>query len=175
MKKPIDFNYHEERVISLEKFKEIITDPMRVLFEALRYEEDDIVREEIKHEIEEGLCADMKADELTELNVFEYLAIVDEDGCKEWRDDFINEMIDRVIDPQPDNQLITARRLLYDYINLPEDDIEIVVTACDLIQDKESKELLTEYVTLWKNDKKPLCCGIGELVETLYKEYPAGV
>lgn len=168
MKKAVEF-------ISLEKFKEIVTDPMRVLFEALRYEEDVQVREEIKHEIEEGLCAVMKADELTELNVFEYLEIIDDEYVAEWRNDWIDEIIDRFLDPQPENDLITARRLLYDYINLPPDDIEIVVTACDLIQDKESKELLTEYVTLWKNDKKPLCCGIGELVETLYKEYPARV
>jgi len=148
---------------------------MRVLFEALRYETDEDILKEILSEIEEGICADMKADEYTELKIFEYLAIVNDPDCKSWREDFINEMIDRVNNPQPDNDQITARRLLYDYINLPDDDLEILDNAYILIKNKKDKKIIAEYVKMYENDEKPDLDGIGEVISTLFNKYPAGI
>ena len=153
---------------TLKEFKEIITDPMRVLFEALRYETDKDILKEIVSEIEEAITADMKADELTELNLFEYLRIINDPDCSFWREDFINEMIDRVQNPQPDNDLITARRLLYDYINLPDDDLDIVVRAMELIKNKKDKKMLAEYIEMYNDDKNPQLDGIGNIIQNLY-------
>jgi len=161
--------------LTLEEFKNIVTNPYRVLFEALRYETDEDILKEIVQEIEEGVSADMKADELTELNIFEYLAIVNDPECKAWRNDFINEMIDRVEEPQPDNDLITARRLLYDYINLPDDGLEALDNAYILIKNKNYKKIIASYIEMWNNDKKPDLDGIGDIIHNLYVKYPAKV
>jgi len=160
---------------TLKELKEIVTDPMRVLFEALRYEEDKDILKAIVSDIEEGITANMKADELTELNIFEYLGIINDPDCKSWREDFINEMIDMVNDPQPDNDLITARRLLYDYINLPSDDIETLLTASGLIKNKKDKKIIGEYVSSYENDEKIDLDGLGEIILKLYHKFPARV
>lgn len=160
-----------EVIFTEEEFKEIITDPMRVLFEALRYETDKDSLEEIIDEIGNAISADMKADELTELNLFEYLKIVNDDGCKFWRNDFINEMIDRVNDPQPENDEIVARRMLYDYINLPDDDDGLVDSAMELLKNKKDKKTLQSYMNSEDGDLE----GIGNIVQKLYNKYPAMV
>ncbi len=160
---------------SLTKFKEIITDPMRVLFEALRYETDEDILNEIVNEIEDAVTANIKADELTELNIFEYLKIINDSECNFWRNDFINEMIDRVNNPQPEQNEITARRLIYDYINLPDDSYQILDKAYNLINSKSDKKLLKDYISMWNQGDKPDLCSLGEIITKLYKKYPATV
>jgi len=164
-----------EKTISMDEFKEIVTNPMRVLFEALRYEEDLDIQRELVSEIEEAVCADMKADEFTELKIFEYLGHVNEDGYQHWREDFINEMIDRVDNPEPENNEIKARRLLYDYLNLEDDDTGILEEAVELLPKKSDKKMVQGYLDMWYDDEKPDCDGLGSIVHNLYQKYPLKV
>jgi len=162
----------KKEFISMDKFKEIAIDPMRMLFENLRYETDKDILLEIVKEIEETIVADMRADEMTELNLFEYLAIVDDVYAKFWRNDIIDEMIDRYNNPKPEEKEIVARRLIYDYMNLPDDDTRIVEAAIENLSNKKDIKMLEEYVELYDSGKKPCLDGMGEILMKLKRKYP---
>lgn len=157
----------EKGFLTIDEFAEIVKDPMRILFESLRYEEDTDRRNEIVEKIEKEIVDSMEADDLTELRFFDYLKIINDPDCKEWREDFIDELLHRLKDTQPKDE-IKARRVLYDYINLPDDDLSLLDGVIDLLKLKKHKKIVEDFL---EDEDKDLD-GIGQVIHDLYVKYP---
>ncbi len=157
----------EKGFLTIDEFSEIVKDPMRILFESLRYEEDTDRRNEIVEKIEKEIVDSMEADDLTELRFFDYLKIINDPDCKEWREDFIDELLHRLKDTQPKDE-IKARRVLYDYINLPDDDLSLLDGVIDLLKLKKHKKIVEDFL----EDEDEDLDGIGQIIHDLYVKYP---
>ena len=161
----------KEETIPLSKFKEIIKDPIRILLERLRYDSgnggDDIIGE-LKERIRE--CDYDKR--YTVLNVFEYINMLNVSANVLYRNDFIDEIIDRIKNPKPKEKEIIAKRLLHDYLNLDGGDLGILDEALDLVKTKKDKKIIEDYLNDSDEDNDADCDGLGDVLCRLCKKYP---